>query len=62
MDKDIIIDTVIGEKMVNPEIVKIIKDAGFCIVSDKFMRHLLDDELELIKFKESIYKNKRRKK
>lgn len=60
MDKDLIITTEIGEKIVNPEAVKKIKDSGFCIIHDNLMRKFLDDELELIKLKHETKKRKRK--
>lgn len=59
MDKDLIITTEIGEKIVNPEAVKKIKDSGFCVIPDSLLRQLLDDELELIKLKYQNHKRRR---
>lgn len=60
MDKDLIITTEIGERIVNPEAVKEIKESGFCVIHDGLMRKFLDDELELIKLKYEIKKHKRK--
>ena len=60
MDKDLIITTAVGEKIVNPEAVKEIKESGFCVIRDSLMRQFLDDELELIKLKDELKKYKRK--
>lgn len=58
MDKDLIITTAVGEKIVNPEVVKEIKESGFCVIHDSLMRQFLDDELELVKLKNKLKKHK----
>ena len=58
MDKDLIITTEIGERIVNPEAVKEIKESGFCVIHDSLMRRFLDDELELVKLKNKLKKHK----
>ena len=58
MDKDLIITTAVGEKIVNPEVVKEIKESGFCVIHDSLMRQFLDDELELVKLKDELKKHK----
>lgn len=58
MDKDLIITTEIGERIVNPEAVKEIKESGFCVVHDSLMRKFLDDELELVRLKDKLKKYK----
>ena len=60
MDKDLIITTEIGERIVNPEAVKEIKESGFCVSHDSLMRKFLDDELELVKLKDELKKYKRK--
>lgn len=60
MDKDLIITTEIGERIVNPEVVKEIKESGFCVIHDSLMRQFLDDELELVKLKDKLKKYKRK--
>ena len=60
MDKDLIITTEIGERIVNPEAVKEIKESGFCVVHDSLMRKFLDDELELVELKDELKKYKRK--
>lgn len=53
---EIIIESTIGEKMINPEVVKIIKDNGYSVVGDNYLKSLLDSELELVKLKSKLKK------
>lgn len=55
---DIIIETTIGEKIVNPEIVKVIVENGYCVVSKEQMNQYNADSLELVKLKLKIKEGK----
>lgn len=60
MDKDLIITNEANDKIINPDVVKKLKDAGYYVVSESLMKQFLDDELELVKIKESM-KGKRKR-
>lgn len=54
MDKDLILESEIGEKIVNPEVAKELCSNGFYILKDSLMKQFLKDELELVRLKEQI--------
>ena len=54
MDKDLILESEIGTKIVNPEVAKELCSNGFYILRDSLMRQFLADELELVHLKEQI--------
>ena len=54
MDKDLIIESEIGNKMVNPEVTKELCANGFYVLSDELMKQFLSDESELIHLKEKL--------
>lgn len=54
MDKDLIVESEIGEKIVNPEVTKELCSNGFYVLPDSLMKQFLDDESELIHLKEKL--------
>lgn len=56
MDKDLILESEIGEKIVNPEVTKELCSNGFYVLPDSLMKQFLNDESELIHLKEKLKK------
>lgn len=56
MDKDLILESEIGNKIVNPDVAKELCSNGFYILRDSLMKQFLKDELELVHLKEKIKK------
>ena len=54
LTKIVIITNEAGDIIVNPDVVKIIKDHGFCVISDAMAKKLLDESLELGKLKREL--------
>lgn len=62
MDKDIkknlteivIMKTNAEDVIINPDVVDIIKENGYCVISDKMAKKLLDESLELGKLKRDL--------
>lgn len=62
MDKDlkknltklIIIKNDAEDYIVNPDVIEIIKEHGYCVISDNMARKLLNESLELSKLKRDI--------
>lgn len=53
---DIMVESTLGDMIVNPDVVKIIKDNGYYVIEDKVVEDFLEAELELSKLKIKIKK------
>ena len=53
---DIMIRTTIDELIPNPDVVKVLKENGYCILGDKVVDRMIKSELELAKLKVKIKK------
>lgn len=51
---DILIKNEVGDMIVNPEVIKIIKDFGYCVLEDKLVNELYISDYELAKLKIKI--------
>lgn len=52
---DIMIKSTLGNMIVNPDVIRIIKDAGYYVIDDKTVNDLYLSEWELAKLKLRIY-------
>lgn len=46
-----------GDEIINPDVVKIIKDHNHCVISDGLANKLLHESLELAKLKKQMKEN-----